>query len=589
MSSGLQEQITNLHGRVNTYGAEKSATQTVMVNGRECELKAEVKTFFLFKWTQITITHKSLDSRSCEVIRFSFNQGKDLDKEIKRAEAKLGECELDEEEVKTMDGELDEAFFGAEDPVASLDEEECGPPESPKTSPGSVQEESSESVQEGSPEEDLDASRFNCLTLEGSAKLTAWLEASSSPSPSTETTAETSHKTPVSGTATPQVSSGRSEELTSAAISSKIAEYTQRSIPFGDMDARLQEIGTFLDSVENFVQQNKLSEGEMAKLKQELQTLCDAKIICIGNMGSINQAASAGDLTCKSVVSKAESLKELLDAKAGEVGLKEETSPESVQGESSEGVQGESIEGDIDISQLNCLTPGESAELATKLKASSSPSPSAGTTEQTGPTDPVSGTATPQVSSGRSEGLTSATISSQTAKDEVTTDQTSPKTPISEVATSQVSSERSEELTPAAISPKIAGYVQRIAEYTAQPIPLIYVAPGHIDPLSPESIRAVHTRIRFGDMGNIFLNDIEEFVRQNKLSQNEISTLKQGLQALCSMPIMLHPDGNSYSINACAQINLRCRNIASKAKSLEELLDAKARQVGLEGNTSPEG
>jgi hypothetical protein len=201
-----------------------------------------------------------------------------------------------------------------------------------------------------------------------------------------------------------------------------------------------------------------------------------------------------------------------------------DNSPKGVQGESSESVQGESTEEDLDVSRRQGTTPEQSAEHTAKPEASSSPS----STDQTGPKAPVSGTATPQVSSGHPEELTSATI-----------------------------------------SPKIAGYTQQIAEYIKQPIPFNTMG---------GSLQEIHT----------FLKDTENFVRQNDLTEEETLILKQGLRKLCNTPIIDCSNGNSHSINECDQINLRCRNIALQAESLEMLLDAKAcGQVGLERNVPP--
>jgi hypothetical protein len=87
----------------------------------------------------------------------------------------------------------------------------------------------------------------------------------------------------------------------------------------------------------------------------------------------------------------------------------------------------------------------------------------------------------------------------------------------------------------------------------------------------------------------VFLWNVENFVRQNDLSMDEVSKLRQELRHLSSTPIIQYPQKSNYllSINECDG-DPRCRAIALRAESLEILLDAKAcGQVGLERNTPP--
>jgi hypothetical protein len=84
----------------------------------------------------------------------------------------------------------------------------------------------------------------------------------------------------------------------------------------------------------------------------------------------------------------------------------------------------------------------------------------------------------------------------------------------------------------------------------------------------------------------IFLKNTENFVRQNDLTEEEISMLKQELRKLCGTPIIESSEGN-FSINECDG-NTHCCAIALQAESLEILLDAKAcGQVRLERNVPP--
>ncbi|MDR1173423.1 MAG: hypothetical protein LBK24_01355 [Puniceicoccales bacterium] len=108
----------------------------------------------------------------------------------------------------------------------------------------------------------------------------------------------------------------------------------------------------------------------------------------------------------------------------------------------------------------------------------------------------------------------------------------------------------------------------------------------------PSKIAAYTKQMPIDAMGShatgicTFLCDVENFVRQNDLTENEITDLRQKLRSLCSTPIIQHSNGD-FSINGCDR-DSHCRAITLQAESLEILLDAKAcGQVGLERNVPP--
>jgi hypothetical protein len=116
------------------------------------------------------------------------------------------------------------------------------------------------------------------------------------------------------------------------------------------------------------------------------------------------------------------------------------------------------------------------------------------------------------------------------------------------------------------VSKKIAGYIKPMTDYTK---------PMSIDDMDSHA-SAICT----------FLKNTENFVRQNDLTEEEISMLKQELRKLCGTPIIRCQTGD-FSINEYDN-DPNCRTIALQAESLEILLDAKAcGQVGLERNVPP--
>jgi hypothetical protein len=85
---------------------------------------------------------------------------------------------------------------------------------------------------------------------------------------------------------------------------------------------------------------------------------------------------------------------------------------------------------------------------------------------------------------------------------------------------------------------------------------------------------------------HVLLNDMEDFVRRNDLSKEQMLSLKGELRKLCGKPFIGFGMG-IFSINEF-NIDPRCRDMAIRAESLEILLDAKAcGQVGLERNIPP--
>jgi hypothetical protein len=75
----------------------KNVENKIVVNGRLCLLRAEVKTFLWFRWTKFTINVPitTLNLRECKVVKLSsFNRGKGLEKQIARAEARLSDLSL---------------------------------------------------------------------------------------------------------------------------------------------------------------------------------------------------------------------------------------------------------------------------------------------------------------------------------------------------------------------------------------------------------------------------------------------------------------------------------------------------------------
>ncbi|MDR2432741.1 MAG: hypothetical protein LBD34_03240 [Puniceicoccales bacterium] len=225
----VKQQITNLHERVSASKVKKSDTIRITVNGRECTLKAEAKTFLWFKWTQITITiDTSLEGRSCEVVKFSYNQGKDLDKKIKDVETK---CEKFNEQKSESEQKMSEFVDDDSD-------------ETPVTWAGDYT---------------YEGNLFDAKNSEQMQKMPPNPNYMESSTIAAKVASEPSHKTSVTETAAP------------ATIPTAVANYAKRIDEYSRQNiTNHDEFCEFLREVNKFVTQNDLTTEQIANLNENL-------------------------------------------------------------------------------------------------------------------------------------------------------------------------------------------------------------------------------------------------------------------------------------------------------------------------------
>ncbi|MDR2776938.1 MAG: hypothetical protein LBB17_02755 [Puniceicoccales bacterium] len=141
MGTGLEDIIRAMHGEVRGREAGATDTVVVIVNGRQCELRAEVEKTWFGLGTRTRFTLTPMDNRECQV-GFIYNKGKGIGKTIKKAEEKIKPAEKEIKPEESSDDLNDIFGFDTDAPAEEISE-----------AGDTLAEESSD---------DVDASQFKC-------------------------------------------------------------------------------------------------------------------------------------------------------------------------------------------------------------------------------------------------------------------------------------------------------------------------------------------------------------------------------------------------------------------------------------------